>query len=344
LAATRTTIIIPNYNGVRHLEALLPSIVGQTRAPARVLLVDNGSTDNSIQYVAGIADCLPLRKNHGFAYAVNRGIEAADTEFVAILNNDVILHPDWLAHLEDRLEDPSAHFACPLLLSASSPGRADGAYDLLSRSGCALRAFHGAGLDAVERSRERVVHFPPMTAALFRRDLFTSVGLLDECFRSYLEDVEFGLRAARQGYTGRFVPEATATHIGSATLGAWSARTTALIARNQILLLARHYPASLLRRWWWPILAGNLLYVLLALRQGQGIAALQGKMHALRLWSTLRNSASGLSDAESASHIARLVSASEAQISSLVNTVHPDRFWKVYFKLCPGTATLQNEK
>lgn len=338
MATTRTTIIIPNHNGARHLKALIPSIAAQTRPPARVLLVDNGSQDESIELVSGFADSMAFSANLGFAHAVNRGIEAADTEYVAILNNDVVLHPEWLARLEDSLADPAVHFACPLLEAASAPGIADGAYDLLSRSGCALRALHGA---PVERAPESLpISFPPMTAALFRRSLFGEAGLLDEAFQSYLEDVEFGLRAARHGYAGRFVPQARAVHTGSATLGAWSARATALIARNQILLLCRHYPAPLLRRWWWPILVGNLLYLLLAARRGQGAAAFRGKLQALRSWKQYRVPASPASE----KNAERLIESSEREIFRLVETLHPDRFWKLYFKLCPGAASLENKR
>ncbi len=294
--------------------------------------------------VSGIADCLPLPENRGFAYAVNRGIEAADTEFVAVLNNDVTLDPNWLADLEDSLDDGANSYACPLLRTAAQPETADGAYDLLSRSGCALRALHGSPMQTAALQGKRRILFPPMTAALFRRSLFSAIGLLDEAFGSYLEDVEFGLRAARQGHAGIFVPQARATHVGSATLGSWSARATVLIARNQVLLVCRHYPASLLRRWWWPILVGNVLYLLLAMRNGQGIAALRGKAQALSLWSKYRGSSGTAGAPRSAADIQNLVATSEREIAELATTLHPDRFWKVYFKLCPPVAALQNEK
>lgn len=359
MAKTRTTIIIPNYNGARHLQALLPTIIAQTQAPARVLVVDNGSVDESLSTVQGTAEVLPLTTNYGFAYAVNRGIEAADTEFVAILNNDVLLHPEWLARLEESLDETQADFACPLLASGTVTGMADGAYDLLSRSGCALRALHGAPLATVKREVRRRIQFPPMTAALFRRGLFDKVGLLDESFESYLEDVEFGLRAAGHGSFGYWEPRAYATHVGSATLGVWSARATALIARNQLLLICRHYSPQLLRRWWWPVLVGNLLYLLLALRHGQGGAALRGKWRALRQWKRLRGK-------EETPSIRAIVEKSDAELYALThprrgtgpktgsasatrmsadqesaNTEEavsegPSSFWRLYYLLCPA--------
>ena len=94
--------------------------------------------------------------------------------------------------------------------------------------------------------------FGPFDGAVFRAEIFQRVGLLDERFESYLEDVDFGLRCAAQGIAGCYEPSAIAWHKGSAALGRWHPETVRRIARNQIYLLARHYPASLLVRWMWP--------------------------------------------------------------------------------------------
>ena len=78
---------------------------------------------------------------------------------------------------------------------------------------------------------------------LYRAEVFRQVGLLEESFESYLEDVDFGLRCAAQRITGRYVPDARAVHVGSAALGRWHPETVRRIARNQLLLVARHYSA-----------------------------------------------------------------------------------------------------
>ena len=119
----------------------------------------------------------------------------------------------------------------------------------------------------------------PATAALFRMELFARVGMLDTAFESYLEDVDFGLRCGLAGLAGVYVPGAVAYHWGSASLGAWSARVVRLIARNQVYLVQKHYP---LRRYWWPILVGQLLWGLVALRHGTGWAFLRGKLDGLK--------------------------------------------------------------
>src|SRR4029079_13571208 len=132
---------------------------------------------------------------------------------------------------------------------------------LISRAACALRVGQGRA-DSPEFSRPRSIAIAPATAVLFRAELFRRVGLFDTDFESYLEDVDFGLRCAIQGLAGVYVPEAVATHQGSASLGPWSPEMVRLIARNQLLLVAKH---GLWRRYWWPILIGQSLWGLLAL-------------------------------------------------------------------------------
>ncbi len=336
MANARTTIIIPNYNGAPHLAKLFPSIAAQSRRPARVLVVDNQSTDNSREVAGTGADWLQLERNLGFAAAINRGLSEVKTEFAALVNSDVVLDPVLLAALEDSLADAAAAFACPLLLAADNEEFIDGGWDLLSRSGCPLRALHRESRSHPDASRPRRLQFPPMTAALFRTALFREVGFLDEGFVNYLEDVEFGLRAALAGYDGVFQPEARAVHAGSATLGVWSAKSTYWNARNQVLLLARHYSSSRLRSWWRPILVGNLLFVALAARRGHLLAAMKGKVEILGAWRRWRaiqpaDSAAGIREPDR--RLAAAIEASELEIEERSRPQRMPSFWRAYFAM-----------
>jgi GT2 family glycosyltransferase len=303
------------------------------------LVVDNQSTDESRLVVADAAEWMQLEQNYGFAVAINRGLANVNTEFVALVNTDVVLDPSWLAELEDAMAHASVAFACPLLIAADSDGCIDGTWDLLSRSACPLRALHREKLTHPDAAAPRRVQFPPMTAALFRMSLFREIGFLDEGFINYLEDVEFGLRAALAGYHGAFVPTARAVHIGSATLGAWSARTTYWNARNQVLLLARHYPALMLRRWWRPILAGNFLFLLLAARNGHLLAALRGKAAILSRWHVWRapyREASPKLSRELGDRLSAILTSSEAEIWERNGRPSGSAFWRAYFALGGG--------
>jgi GT2 family glycosyltransferase len=321
----RVSAVIPTWNRRDLLVSILGDLHSQTHPPAETIVVDNGSTDGSAAAARAFgAAVIELPENRGFAHAVNRGIEAAGGDWVAILNNDVHLPAHWLEQLLHAAIRNNATFATGKLLRAAEPDTIDGAYDLLSRSACALRAGNGVP-DSTSWNSESRIDFAPLTAALFRRDLFRNIGLLDESFESYLEDVEFGLRCALAGYSGLYVGSVCATHEASATLGRWNPETVRRIARNQLLLVARHYPPGWIWRYGWPVLVGQLLWTLVAIRHGTGIACLRGKWEGLRaLIAQPRHSSPGLDP---------LLRRSERQIRNLQQATGYDSFWRLYFLL-----------
>src|SRR5712664_3420980 len=139
-AAPRVAAVIPHWNRRDLLQTLLESLRAQTRPFDEILVADNGSTDDSAELAerAG-ARVLRLGRNFGFASAVNRGIAAADAEWVAILNNDVTLEPDWLAKLLDAAAQEDLWFATGKILQAANHQMVDGTFDEISRGGCASR-------------------------------------------------------------------------------------------------------------------------------------------------------------------------------------------------------------
>lgn len=321
----RVTMVIPNWNGSALLSSLLRDLERQTHPVERVIVVDNGSTDDSAEVArqAG-AEVIALEANAGFACAVNRGIRAATTEWIGVLNNDVSLPEDWLEVLMDGLEPGKAWFGTGKLLDAGARDRIDGCFDAISRGGCAWRCGHGRP-DAPLWNEAREIRFPPFTAAVFRAELFERVGQLDERFESYLEDIDFGLRAAAAGFGGRYVPEAVAWHRGSATLGAWHPETVRRIARNQLLIVAKHYPAGWILRYCWPVFIAQTLWGLTALRHGCCVAYLTGKVEGLRLFRQVRG--------EGAPGLAAILDQSEKEIRDLQRLTGFDWYWRLYFAL-----------
>lgn len=326
-----TTVIVPHWNRRDLLERVLEQVRSQTCPVQEILVVDNGSQDGSVELAKSKgARVIALERNIGFSGAVNRGIREARTDCVAILNNDVELQPDWLERLRKAIEEPGVYFATGKLLNAARPELLDGTFDTVSRAACPWRVGRGRR-DGPTWSLPRRIRMAPFTAALFRAKLFRKVGLLDERFGSYLEDVDFGLRCAMRGYTGFYVPEAVGRHIGSATLGRWHKETVRLNARNQVLLVAKHYPGRYLFRYAWPILVGQSLWGLLALRHGRGVAFLRGKLQGLALFPQVRREVVRAGGWQRG--LSRIVEQSEAEIFELQRRTGFDRYWRLYFKL-----------
>src|SRR5258708_11092834 len=122
----------------------------------------------------------------------------------------------------------------------------------MSRGGCAWRCGNGR-LDSPLWNHPREIRFAPFKAAIFRGDLFQRVGLLDEEFGSYLEDIDFGIRCSVAGFTGIYAPQTVAYHTGSATLGRWHRDTVQKILRHPFLLVAKHYPPEWILRYGRPL-------------------------------------------------------------------------------------------
>jgi GT2 family glycosyltransferase len=325
------TAIVPVWNGRELLERLLASLEAQTAPAAELLVVDNGSTDGAPESArARGARVIPMGRNAGFAAAVNRGIRESRGEWIAVLNSDVELAPDYFSKLL-AAGSAAVWFATGKILAEGSSHRIDATFDALCRGGTAWRAGNGRA-DGPAFSLACPIWSAPWTAVLFRAELFQQVGLLEESFESYLEDVDFGLRCAAHGFAGQYVPDALAWHRGSATLGRWHPDTVRRMARNQLLLLARHYPRRLLVGWFWPILVAQFLWGAVALRHGAGFAWLRGE------WQGFRRFFAARGQALDAKVLDSVLSTNERLIRSLQVSTGFDLYWKLYFLLTRGGA------
>jgi len=321
----QVAVVIPNWNGSKLLGNLLGSLRRQTCSIDRIIVVDNGSSDDSLAVARSFgAETIALGKNTGFSHAVNCGIRSVGSGWIAIVNNDVAPQPDWLATLKTKAEATDAWFAIGKLLDASQHDRIDGAFDAICRGACAWRCGHGRP-DSPLWNQAREICFAPFTAALFRWELFQEVGSLDEDFESYLEDIDFGIRCATAGFQGVYVPQAVAYHQGSATLGRWHPDTVRKISRNQLLLIAKHYPRSWILRYGWPVFVAQGLWGFVALRHGAAIAYLQGKSEGIWRFRTARG--------KSPANLPAIVERSEREIRDLQRLTGFDLYWKLYFAL-----------
>lgn len=321
------SVIIPSWNRVDLVRSVLANLQTQTRLPEQIIVVDNGSTDDTQSAIKELgAECVALKTNCGFAAAVNAGLAEARGEWILILNNDVVLRPDWLERLLEAARSTRASFAVGKLLQSDGSDQLDGSWDLVSRGAYAWRCGY-ARSDGPPWSLRRRITMAPMTAALFHRNVFQAVGLLETRFESYYEDVDFGIRCALAGLEGVYEPDAVAVHLGKTTFGKRAARVHFLSARNQVWLLAKHYPPQTLRRFIWPIFVGQTLSLLAAAKQGHPFSALRGKWQALQQWSSFRNAL------PVAGQIEAVATGSEQEILRIQRSLGFDIYWRLYFSL-----------
>lgn len=315
------TAIVPNWNGGERLLRVLADAASQTLKPERLLVIDNASTDRSDSRAeANGAEVIRLETNTGFAHAVNAGIRAAVTPGIAVLNNDIELAPDYLERLAAAI-DSGAAFATGKILSKRTGHMIDGSFDLT----CLGRTPWRCGAerqDSAVWNRPRAIHSPPWTAALFRRDLFDRIGLLDERFESYLEDVDFGIRCGLAGVEGKYEPKAVAWHWGSATLGAWHPGTVRRIARNQVWLARKYPPRRWLSRTGWDTVLAQSLWAGVVLRRGQFFPWLRGKWQGLTANIPVESR-----DGDA------VLKQDEALLETLQRATGPDLYWRLYFAL-----------
>jgi GT2 family glycosyltransferase len=276
----RVTVVIPNWNGERFLATCLRALLEQSFGDFETIIVDNGSTDGSLDLLARNfpeVETIPLPENRGFTVAVNEGIRASGAELVALLNNDTEADPDWLAALVRAADaHPETGLFASRLVDFRDRGVLDGAGDALRLSGLPYRLGHGER-DRGQFDRPDYVFGACAAAALYRRGMLDEVGLFDEDFESYCEDGDLSFRAQLAGYRCRYVPDSVVYHMGSASSGGKrSALATRLGSRNSLSLLLKNVPLSVVPHILPFFLPGQLARLLTAAATGTLRAHLEG--------------------------------------------------------------------
>lgn len=289
----RLTVVIPNWNTRRFLGTCLHSLRRQTFKEFETILVDSGSTDDSVSFVAENfpeVRIIALGTNRGFSGAVNEGIKASRTEFVALLNNDTEQAPGWLAALVEAADrHPEAGLFASKLVDFQDRRILDGAGDALRSNGLPYRLGHRE-MDRGQYDKPTYVFGACAAAALYRRSLFGEIGLFDEDFFAYCEDGDVSFRAQLAGHRCLYVPEAIVYHIGGASTGGKRSPTaTRLGTRNGLLLLVKNLPTPLLARWLPSIVVGQVSRLLVtALSPGGLRAHVSGLAEACRMLSEMQ--------------------------------------------------------
>ena len=274
-------VIIVNFNGGSYILRSLEALQRQTMAPARVMVVDNSSTDGSLASLRARfpnVEVLETGSNLGFAAANNLGARAMqDCGWLALLNPDAFPAPEWIEALARAVvKFPNYQFFGSRMLMDRNPEFLDGVGDAYHVSGRHWRIGHGLPSRG-QYLQPMDIFAPCAAAALYRRDVFEEVGGFDEDFFCYAEDVDLGFRLRLRGYCAQYVPDAIVRHIGSGIVGTRSDFAIYHGHRNMVWTYLKNIPGW---RFWiyLPLhLIVNVGSVLL-----YGKVALRSKTHALK--------------------------------------------------------------
>ena len=263
----KVTVIIPNYNGLKFLDPCMSALGKQTYRDFCVIIVDNGSTDGSVEKLkelekTGIrsdAGTIPVKavylsENTGFSGAVNEGLRQTDSEFVILLNNDTEADPCYMEKMMDVMAaDPHGRVAAvsPLMLSLKDPSVIDSAGDGYAVCGWAYQRGVGRPADRPEFARPSAIFSACAGAALYRKSALDKIvqgegtgrWWFDPEFFAYLEDVDVSYRLLLSGYRSVYEPAAKVLHAGSATSGSrYNPFKVRLAARNNVYLNVKNMP------------------------------------------------------------------------------------------------------
>lgn len=241
----RSTVVIPNYNGIDFLRDCLDSLSKCSPADFETIVVDNGSSDGSIDMLKADYPSVKLiafDTNTGFAKAVNAGIEAAGTEYVILLNNDTVVDPAFVSELEKAMDSSVRVFsASAKMIDMHHPDILDGTGDYYCALGWAYA--YGKGKNVAALDSERRIFSACGGAAIYRRKELVEIGCFDENHFAYLEDIDVGYRAKINGYRNIYAPKALVYHAGSGSSGSrYNTFKIELSSRNSVYLVLKNMP------------------------------------------------------------------------------------------------------
>jgi GT2 family glycosyltransferase len=278
------TVVIVNWNGGIYIRECLNSLEKQTVPEYSIILVDNGSTDGSLELVRESftkVQVISLGKNLGFSGGNNVALNEISTEYVALLNNDAMPDNYWLAKLISALENhPDAGFAASKMLFYHKPDQIDRAGDVFTTAGTALLRGRGKTSDAY--NEKEYVFGACAGAALYRTEMLRDIGLFDEGFFLLYEDVDLSFRAQLSGYKCIYVPEAVVYHVGSGSIGEDTPTSIYYSHRNLEWVYIQNMPDGLIKKTIFAHLAYDLAALIFFVAKGRGGIYLKAKWDAIK--------------------------------------------------------------
>ncbi len=238
--------IVLNWNGKDVIVACLESLLAQTYLSKEIIIVDNGSVDGSLEMIrsryAGRIQLIENGNNLGFAEGCNVGIRAAQGEFIALVNSDSVLSPNWMVEMEKGIQlSPKIGMCACKIYFLKYKGVIENMGQTISRDGFG-RTRGRLEKDTGQYDKRRAVFCPSGCAALYRRKMLDKCGLFDEKFFAYADDIDIGLRGRLMGYVCHCISTAVAYHHLSASFGLLSPLKAFLLERNRLWVVIKCYP------------------------------------------------------------------------------------------------------
>ncbi len=270
----RVAIIILNWNGAKLLQQFLPSVIAFSLGEnIRIIVADNGSTDNSLQLLQNEfpqVEILDLKQNYGFARGYNEALRLIDSDYYVVLNSDVEVTENWLDEPIRLMESDSSIAAVqPKILSFLQKthfeyaGAAGGFIDRFGYPFCRGRIFNEIEKDCGQYDSQSDIFWATGACMFIRSKLFHEVGGFDADFWAHMEEIDLCWRLKNQGHRIVYTPGSKVYHLGGGSLPYESPRKLYLNFRNNLWLLYKNLPS------------GQLFYIILLRMILDGVAAMK---------------------------------------------------------------------
>ena len=252
----RVAVVILNWNGKNFLEKFLPSLLVNSINEAEIIVADNASSDNSVDYLKSNFPTIRIiqhNKNFGFAKGYNLALAQVEADYYILLNSDIEVTPNWIQPVIDLMESDESIAACqPKIRSYTEPqkfeyaGGAGGFIDKYGYPFCRGRMFLSIEEDDGQYDDAIEIFWATGACMFVKATLFHKFGGLDEDFFAHMEEIDFCWRLKNEGYKIMYCPSSVVYHIGGGTLPKISWRKTYLNFRNNCILLYKNLPDNLL--------------------------------------------------------------------------------------------------
>lgn len=277
----KVSVVTPNYNGEKFLKTFFDSLNEDSELIGELIIIDNGSTDKSKEYIENYSFRFPVNliensKNVGFAPAVNQGINQAKYDYIFSINNDTEVKKGSIKALVDLISSSEDIFSVQAkMLQFNNKELIDDAgdeYNLL-----AWTKKTGENHKSSEYCEVKEIFSSCAGAAMYRKSILNEIGMFDDNFFAYMEDVDLAIRSKINGYVNLLCPQAIVYHVGSATSGSrYNEFKVRLAARNNVWVVYKNLPIPLKIINFIFLFIGFLIKYIFFLKKGFGSTYLAG--------------------------------------------------------------------